>query len=99
MPTVEGIGIVAQTIYTIVIVNGITDNVLESSFVPDLIAGMNVVAVEVASKVVVFISDDSRRRLEVRVSLPTFIDSMVDAGGITDTPELVNGVFEIGGMC
>jgi hypothetical protein len=100
MPTGEGIGrVVATTIYTLVIVNGITENVPEASYVPDLIASMNVVAVEVASEVDFGSSNGSRRRLEVRVSLPTLIDGVVDAGGFTDTPEFVDGVFEFGGMC
>jgi hypothetical protein len=100
MPTGEGIGrVVATTIYTLVIVNGITENVPEASYVPDLIASMNVVAVEVASEVDFGSSNGSRRRLEVRVSLPTLIDGVVDAGGFTDTPEFVDGVFELGGMC
>ena len=93
--TVEGIGTVAQTIYTVVIVNGLTENVPESSYIPDLIAGMNVMAVEVASEVDFGSSDGGiRRRLVVRVSLPTFID-----GVHTDTPELVDNIFELGGMC
>ena len=97
--TAEGIGVVARTIYTVVIVNGITENVPVSFYVPDLIASMNVVAVEVASEVDFGTSDGRRRRLEVRVSLPTFIDGVVDGGGFTDTPEFVDGVFELGGMC
>jgi hypothetical protein len=99
MPTGEAIGVGVTTIYTVVIVNGITGNVPESSYVPDLIASMNVVAVEVASEVDFGGSNGSRRRLEVRVSLPTFIDGVDDAGGFTDTPEFVDGVFELGGMC
>jgi hypothetical protein len=48
MPTGEEIGVVARMIYAVVIVNGITENIAESSFVPDLIASMNApVAVEV----------------------------------------------------
>jgi hypothetical protein len=102
MPTGEEIGVVARTIYTVVVVNGITENVPEASYVLDLIASMNVVAVEVASEVDfggTRSNGSSRRRLEVRVSLPTFIDRVVDAGGFTDTPEFVDGVFELGGMC
>jgi hypothetical protein len=102
MPTGEEIGVVARTIYTVVVVNSITETVSESSYVPDLIASMNVVAVEVASEVDfggTRSNGSSRRRLEVRVSLPTFIDRVVDAGGFTDTPEFVDGVFELGGMC
>ena len=96
---VEEINVVARTIYTVVIVNGITENVTASFYAPDLIASMNVVAVEVASEVDFGSSDGSRRRLEVRVSLPTFIDGVVDGGGFTDTPTYVDGVFELGGMC
>jgi hypothetical protein len=96
----EGIGVGVTTIYTVAIVNGITENIPESSYVPDLIASMNVVAVEVASEAAFGSSNgSSRRRLEVRVSLPTFIDRVVDGGGFTDTPEFVDGVFELGGMC
>jgi hypothetical protein len=100
MPTGEGIGIVlVKTIYTVVIVHGITENFPKSSYVPDLIASMNVVAVEVASEVYFFgasSNDSSRRRLEVRVSLPTFIDGVVDAvGGLAD---MADNIFELGGM-
>mgnify|MGYP000170064437 CR=1 FL=1 len=102
MPTGEGIGVVVvRTNYTVVIVNGITENVPESYYVPDLIASMNVVAVEVALEVDFGGGTSSNgirgRRLEVRVSLPTFIDGVVDAtGGFTDTPD---NIFEVGGMC
>jgi hypothetical protein len=99
MPTGEAISVGATTIYTVVIVNGISENVPEASYVPDLIASMNVVAVEVASEVDFGGSNGSRRRLEVRVSLPTFIDGVDDAGGFTNTPEFVDGVFELGGTC
>ena len=99
MHTAERVDVVARTIYTLVIVNGLTENVPESSYVPGLIASMNVVAVEVASEVEFASSDGSRRRSEVGVSLPTFIDGVVDAGGFTDTPEFVDGIFELGGMC
>jgi hypothetical protein len=92
MPVGEEIGVLVRTIYTVVVVNGINENIPESSYVPDLIASMNVVAVEVASEVAFGSSNgSSRRRLEVRVSLPTFIDGVVDAGGFTDTL--------LGGMC
>jgi hypothetical protein len=94
MHTEERIGVVARTIYTVLIVSGLTENVPESSYVPDLIASMNVVAVEVASEVDFGNSDGSRHR----VSLPTSIDGVVDAGGFTDTPEPVDGDFELGGM-
>jgi hypothetical protein len=101
MTTGGGTGVGATTTYTVVIVNGMTENIPEESYVPDLIASMNVVAVEVASDVDFGSSNGSRRsrrRLEVRVSLPTFIDGVVDAGGFPDTPESVDGVFKLGGM-
>jgi sulfur carrier protein ThiS len=101
--------VVARTIYTVAVVNGITENIPASSYVPDLIASMNVVAVEVAVEVDFGSTDGSRRhfgssdgrrrRLEVRVSLPTFIDGVVDADGLTDTPEFVDGLSELGGRC
>jgi hypothetical protein len=101
MPTGEGIGVVlVQTIYTVAIVNGITENIPESSYVPDLIASMNVVAVEVASEVHFFgasSNGSSRRRLVVRVSLPTFIDSVVDA--VDRLTDMRVNIFELGGMC
>jgi hypothetical protein len=98
-PSADGrVDAVGRATYSIVVNNGARVVILSSAYEPDLIGAMNILALELAAEV-----DENnggrmrRRKLEVRVSLPTSIDAIIDAGGFTAEPELTDGIFQNGG--
>jgi hypothetical protein len=61
---------------------------------------MDVVAVELVAEIEETLGNNGgrlRRKLAIRVDLPTSADGIIDAGGFTTEPELVDGIFKLGG--
>ena len=98
---------IARTSYSIVVTNGLKDDIPSSQYSTDLIEAMDIVAVEIADQVDEILDNNTRKRtlrttkrrkLQILVDLPTSVEDITDSGGFTTNPILnEDGIFTLGG--